>query len=560
MTRLFRAIKELGMKNRNRKLQFALLTLMFVLAGPLSAQAADYYVSPSGSSTNPGTMAQPWSLSKANTTLKAGDTAYLLAGTYSTGISPSNSGSAGSPITYRNYANDVVTIQASTAISLNGDNYITVTGINAGPCQHCLSIKNGKHNIISYGKFGPYSTPGDGNWELNVIDSGSQYNWIHHVEFHDFGACVGTPPNGRDDASVLDIGMENGADATKYNLIEDSAFYHGGHHVVALHTGYNTFRNNYVHNEAWSSGAGNRTLYLNNLTSSSQPDVGHNVIEGNRFGYGAKPCDAITVGIVAMSTNYNMFRYNSLFYGNANGLGTSAYGNPNSQGSYNHIYNNTIFATGLGNLLTPTLDASTYTSEHTAISFFNSANKGNQVRNNLFYSTNKAYGGGTSAQTIANDWDGNKLGDPLFVNASVTNLPDPNNVALPDLNLKSTSPAMDKGGSLTTVAAGDAGSGTSLVVADSMFFQDGSYAPPGKVQADWIAVGTVTNIVQISSINHSTNTITLANTVSRNSNDPVWLYKKSDGARVLFGSAPDPGSHEYSSTNRPSAPTNLQVQ
>jgi hypothetical protein len=362
-------------------------------------------------------------------------------------------------------------------------------------------------------------------------------------------------------ASVLDIGYESIADTTKYNLIENNEFYHGGHHVVAIQTGFNTFRNNYVHNEAWSSGAGNRTLYLNNLVSTAQADVGHNVIEGNRFGFGAKPCDAITVGIVAISTNYNLFRYNNLFHGNANGLGTSAYGNPNSQGSYNHIYNNTIFNTGLGNLLTPTLSADTYTSEHTGISFFNSANKGNASRNNLFYSTVKAYGGSTSAQTFANDWDGNKLGDPLFVNASKTP-GDPNSESLPNLNLQPNSPAIDRGGALTTVAATDSGSGTTLVVADSLFFQDGSYAPSGTVQADWIAVGTVMNTVQIVSINHSTNTITLANSISRQSGDPVWLYKTSDGVRVLYGSAPDAGAFEFSggtSSTRPSPPANLQV-
>lgn len=26
---------------------------------------------------------------------------------------------------------------------------------------------------------------------------------------------------------------------------------------------------------------------------------------------------------------------------------------------------------------------------------------------------------------------------------------------------------------------------------------------------------------------------------------PLWLYKKSDGERVLYGSAPDYGAHEY---------------
>jgi hypothetical protein len=557
------------MKNKNRMLNFALLILMFTCAGPLSAQAADHYVSPTGAaswanclSATPLSGTAACSLSTANANAAGGDTVYLRAGTYTTGIAPSKSGTAAARITYQNYGGEAVTLTASTAISLNGKNYITVTGINAGPCKHCLSIKNGNYNIISYGSFGPYSSPGDGQWELNVVDTNSQYNWLHHNIFHDFGACVGTPPNGSDDASVLDIGYESTADTTKYNLIENNEFYHGGHHVVAIQTGFNTFRNNYVHNEAWSSGAGNRNLYLNNLVSTSQPDVGHNVIEGNKFGYAAKPCDAITVGSVAMSTNYNIFRYNSIAHANANGLGTSAYSNPNSQGSYNHIYGNTIFNTGLGNLLSPTLSADTYASEHTAISFFNSANKGNVVRNNLFSSTVKAYGGSTSAQDIANDWDGNKLGNPLFVRASTTPGNPSDITTFPNFNLQATSPAIDKGGALTTVAATDPGSGTALVVADSLFFQDGSYAPAGTVQADWIAIGTVANIVQISSINHSTNTITLASSISRKSGDPVWLYKKSDGVRVLYGSAPDAGAYEYSgstSSKKPSAPTNLQV-
>ena len=369
-----------------RTLNFTLLTLLFTFAGPFSPQAADYYVSNTGTAANPGTMAQPWSLAKANTTLKAGDSAYLLSGTYNAYINPSSSGIAGSPITYRNFGTDVVTISGTPyAIYINGKSHITVQGVNATLCSHFLYIKNGSHNIIAHGQFGPQQPLG--SWEISVVDSDSQYNWLHHLEFFESGVCQGSPPNGVDQGSVLDFGRENGADATKYNLIEDNVFYRGGHHVVALHTGYNTFRNNYVHNEAWSNGAGNRTLYLNNLTSLSLPDVGHNVIEGNRFGYAAKPCDAITVGNVALSTSYNLFRYNSLFHHNANGLGTSAYGKPNSKGSYNHIYNNTIFNSGLGNILNPELDASTYSSEHAAIYFFSGANIGNVLRNNLFDNT-----------------------------------------------------------------------------------------------------------------------------------------------------------------------------
>jgi hypothetical protein len=128
--------------------------------------------------------------------------------------------------------------------------------------------------------------------------------------------------------------------------------------------------------------------------------------------------------------------------------------------------------------------------------------------------------------------------------------------------LQAGSPAKDAGGALTIVAVADTGSGTSLVVSDAGYFQDGTYAPTGTIFADWIAVGTVGNIVSISSINYSTNTITLANSITRKDNDPVWLYKKSDGARVLYGTAPDAGAYEViqaSSPSDPSAPTNLRI-
>jgi hypothetical protein len=49
------------------------------------------------------------------------------------------------------------------------------------------------------------------------------------------------------------------------------------------------------------------------------------LIEGNRFGYAAAPCDAPTVGNVAISTPYNIFRYNYMYHHNAYGLGFGYY-------------------------------------------------------------------------------------------------------------------------------------------------------------------------------------------------------------------------------------------
>jgi hypothetical protein len=52
-------------------------------------------------------------------------------------------------------------------------------------------------------------------------------------------------------------------------------------------------------------------------------------------------------------------------------------------------------------------------------------------------------------------------------------------------------------------------------------------------------------VVQIRSIDYDNNTITLVEAKSWADDAPIWLYKKSDGERVLYGSAPDYGAYEY---------------
>jgi hypothetical protein len=142
---------------------------------------------------------------------------------------------------------------------------------------------------------------------------------------------------------------------------------------------------------------------------------------------------------------------------------------------------------------------------------------------------------------------------------------------LPDLSLKNGVAAIDGGTSLTLATSAQTNS-TTLVVADARYFQDGNFglgsvAWPSSVsiQPDWIAIGTVSNVVQISSINYSTNTITLASPKTWANNAPIWLYKKSDGVQVLYGTAPDYGAYEYAEstpppdTTPPAAPTGVQI-
>jgi hypothetical protein len=527
------------------------LITVSLLVTPSTVWATDYYIDQnhaSASDQNPGTLTQPWrTITKANQTLVGGDTVYIRAGTYTSYIAPANSGTSANRITYTNYASDVVNISGTPyAVYLNRKSYITVRGIHATNLPNFVYIINSSnHNVVEYSSFHQQS-PAD--WDSSVINGNSQYNWIHHSQFSKGGECSSS---GSDDGSVLDIGIEGStSDLTRYNLIEDSVFFHGGHHVMGLHAGYNTIRNNYFHNEAWSRSRGNRTLYLNGRDGVT----GHNVIEGNRFGYAARPCDADTVGNVSMSTPYNLFRYNSLYHSNACALGTYSYSGY-SNATLNKIYNNTFFNSGYN--IHPSYEGG---SEDAAITFMHSSNANNALKNNLYFANNRVYSGSiASKQTYANEFNGDVQGNPQFVNAATTAPANTSDASWPDFKLRPGSPAIDAGGPLTTVAAADTGSGTTLIVTDAGYFQDGSYGPPGVVQSDWIAVGSISTFVQIVSI--SGNTITLAQSISRSSNTPVWLYRKSDGVRVLHGSAPDAGAFESGTltTLPPAAPTNLRI-
>jgi hypothetical protein len=332
----------IGMKKKIRTQAFALLVIMFIFAIPLQAQATEYYVDqnhPSANDQNSGIMDRPWkTITKANQTLTAGDTVYIKVGTYSSYINPTNSGAATHQIIYRNYGTDVVTISgAEYAIYLNGKDYITVNGIKASSCSHFFYLINGaNHNVISYCVFDGQSPP---DWSSSLIQGSSQYNWVHHCTFSNAGECSS---GGDDVGSVLDVGNEESStDQSWHNLFENCTFFHGGHHVLGLETGYCTVRNNYFYNDDWSRSKGNRTLYMTGYTSVT----GNNVIEGNRFGYAAPPCDDVVVSNVSLCTQYNIVRYNNFYHNNAAALQTYGYSGY-SNGSYNKLYNNTFFNSG----------------------------------------------------------------------------------------------------------------------------------------------------------------------------------------------------------------------
>src|SRR5262245_30735812 len=109
--------------NPNSNSTFARSSLQTLLAaGTLliaahSALATDYYVSPSGSDSNPGTLASPFAtIPKAVSVVVAGDTIFVRGGThsYSSTILIAKSGTAAAPIRLWAYQNEQPLLDFST--------------------------------------------------------------------------------------------------------------------------------------------------------------------------------------------------------------------------------------------------------------------------------------------------------------------------------------------------------------------------------------------------------------------------------------------------------------
>src|SRR5690606_37487716 len=93
--------------------------------------------------------------------------------------------------------------------------------------------------------------------------------------------------------------------------------------------------------------------------------------------------------------------------------------------------------------------------------------------------------------------------------------------------LSSGSAMIDAGAFLTTTVA--AGSGTLVTVADSLYFYGGSEL----LEGDSVQIGS-NPPVQLTAVNHSTNVLTLASSVS---------WSKGDGVSLPYqGRAPDIGA------------------
>ena len=488
---------------------------------------------------NPGTETEPWcTIDEANGRLTAGQTVYIRAGTYvGETISPANAGASDTErISYVNYADETVTLEGSVyCVRLRDTSYVTIRGLTFFDCERNLYIDASDHNTVGYCTF---DTPaGPTTWAGSRIYDGSRYNRIHDCTFSRYGNQSGSDPDWDDNGCILDIGNDNQEDTSEFNLVANSTFYYGGHHILGVYANHNVIRGNTFHNEEWfechrteiDGLCGGRNV----ITNASQPDINvRNVFEDNQIAYAGVPPDQISSTGLSLRTRSNVVRRNAFYSSDSAGVTLSADGNNQNDASDNHIYHNVFYRNGYllvddwdprkhGLMLARWVDDA----EHNEMT-------GVAIQNNVFYENNLGpiyyYYVDETQQLEAGNWL--EEGDPSFVAAGGD--PDPFDFATLDFHLQPGSPCRNAGVFLTQ--ATNAGQdGTTLEVTDAGYFFDGF----GLVEADLIQLEGQATAVAIASVDYAANVIELAEPRTWEAGTGVTLPYQ--------GTAPDQGMYEH---------------
>jgi len=167
----------------------SIFIFVFLLFAP-EISAADYYISPSGSDSNSGSLSSPWrTLEKAGAGAEAGDTVYIREGVYNEMLHPQNSGTANAYITFVNYNNEEVTIdgtgialQWQGLIDVQDVSYIKVVGLRViNSTDDGIYVKNADHvEIRDNYTYDTYQS-GIGVWSsTNVIVDGNEIEFANN--------------------------------------------------------------------------------------------------------------------------------------------------------------------------------------------------------------------------------------------------------------------------------------------------------------------------------------------------------------------------------------------
>ena len=156
---------------RNPYVVYAAVVALALMLAPLLAgqTGATYYVSTTGSDSNPGTIGSPWlTIQHAANSVSAGATVYVFGGVYNESVNFPASGTAASPITFQSYPGQTAVIDG-TGVSCCTSNPPS----SGNETQGLINIVNQSYLIISGFDIRNYTTNKAANTPAGVWITGS---------------------------------------------------------------------------------------------------------------------------------------------------------------------------------------------------------------------------------------------------------------------------------------------------------------------------------------------------------------------------------------------------
>jgi len=387
----------------------------------LNPTPKEFFVSPSGSDSNPGTLASPFkTISKGITVLTPGDTLSLRAGIYAENVRVTKStpgvvdGTPGNPITVRARPGESVTVR----------------GVNAGstPFAAFAFLGTGtsmSHWILDGVKLG--GTSAAFGISLNFADSITLKNLSFESSFNPNGTGIQFTSSGMDNrilSSVFDTPMfdmiENSS--SKYLIVRGNEFKNQNGHV-AIHW----------HNSGTQAGIieGNR---FHDMTTSEGAIFAYLAADGmvvrdNLFYNIKEASGGYAAGVVPLRCGKIIFE-NNTFVNNKRGIGVNEF--TRFMIIRNNIFFNNVTAVDFRPLQSAQPGSATVGMVLTHNFFFN-----NQKNVDFFFPQDA-----NDIKTISNC-----PSDPNVVQNAACDpkMVDPNNASTPDFHLISASPARDAG-------------------------------------------------------------------------------------------------------------------
>ncbi|MDR9854331.1 right-handed parallel beta-helix repeat-containing protein [Paenibacillus sp. VCA1] len=476
-------------------LSVALLGASFGDAAPTKALAegAEYYVSPSGSDSNAGTLASPWkTLQHAADVATPGSKVYVRGGVYNQKLKITRSGSAAQgAITFSNYASEVPVIDG--------------TGLSVSGTEGIVDLTDAKYITINGFEIRNYTTTQNGVMPVGIYVHGAGSNiTLSNNKVHDIKNTAtpkGTGLSGRDAHGIAVYGTK-APDSINNITIDGNELYNlvlGSSESLVVNGNVDTFNitNNVIHdndnigidvigfegkspNAAYDQARnglikGNKVY---NITSSKNPsyekgsteaggiyvDGGKDSIIEQNYSYNNDIGIEIASEHAGKSTSNITVRSNLIYKNSLTGIAMGGYDTKRGSTVNCKIVNNTLYKNdslggGNGQLYVQydtqnnVIKNNIMVADSSDVLIYNeyTKNTGNIVDYNLYFAPggnanaswtwkNKEYTGFSAYKTGTGNDAHSIFADPKFVN-----------VSLNDYHLQSTSPAIDAGSTDTAI-------------------------------------------------------------------------------------------------------------